>query len=549
MRTEARRLHRWSWPFLAAGTIRALIVPVVGAVVASRGVLLSRLDLLSVLFVVPALVLAFMRQRVYNYRFTDSGLVVRNGLLTKNVRHIAYERIHNVALVRNPIHRMLGVTTARIETAAGGKPEALLRVLSLEAAEDLRRYTLSEASEAAALDSSGPAEAEAPEAGTQEPETARAETTTETAPLLQVPDRDLLRLGLISNRGLLVVAAALGVGAQMRWLEFARTPRTIVVQDWLNDQGWRGLYESIRTRAPDWASWVFESGGLIRALFLVLAALLLLLVVLRVFSMAWHLVRYRGFTLHQNNQGLRAEYGLWPAVSSLIPVHRIQLVTVSASLLHRWFGRASIDLETAGATDTKSGIGGAAGTASTRQWLAPIIETNRAHALVREVLPEVDIDGVEWMPIEARAVRRIATRTAIALMPITVAIAALFTFSPIPLSGWHALWLPSVVLSMAWLVARQWVRRTGYALTESVILFRSGWIGLQISAVRFVNAQTFSMSQSPFDRRKRMASIVVDTAGAGGSGHRIRIPYLDVEVAEGILRRLYNETRGTEFRW
>ncbi len=142
MQTEVRRLHRWSWPFIAAGTIRALIVPIVGAVVASGGVLLSRLDLLSVLFVVPALVYAFIRQRVYIYRFTESELVVRDGLLTKNVRHISYERIHNVALVRNPIHRLLGVTTARIETAAGGKPEALLRVVSLEAAEELRLTTL-----------------------------------------------------------------------------------------------------------------------------------------------------------------------------------------------------------------------------------------------------------------------------------------------------------------------------------------------------------------------------------------------------------------------
>jgi putative membrane protein len=152
MQAEIRRLHRWSWPFIAAGTIRALIVPALGAVVASGGVLLSRLDWVSVVLVVPAFAYAFVRQRVYNYRFTDGELVVRDGLLTRNVRHISYERIHNVALVRNPIHRLLGVTTARIETAAGGKPEALLRVLSLEAADELRRYTLGEESNPTATD-------------------------------------------------------------------------------------------------------------------------------------------------------------------------------------------------------------------------------------------------------------------------------------------------------------------------------------------------------------------------------------------------------------
>ena len=520
METEVRRLHRWSWPFIAAGTIRALILPIAGAVFASGGVLLSRLDLLSVLFIVPALVYAFIRQRVYNYRFTENELVVRDGLLTKNVRHISYERIHNVALVRNPIHRMLGVTTARIETAAGGKPEALLRVVSLEAAEELRRYTLGEERKAAAGDA--------------------ADTTGEDAPLLQVPDRELVRLGLISNRGFVVVAAALGVFSQVQWWD----------QDWFKDQDWPAIYESLRAKAPGWASWLFDSGVPAGVVLAGLAVLLLFFVLVRLFSMAWYLVRYRGFTLRQKDEDLRADYGLWPEVSSLIPVHRIQLVTVSASLLHRCFGRASIDLETAGATDTNSGLGGgASGVANTRQWMAPMIEMDRAHGLVHQVLPEVDIDAVEWKPIEARAVRRIVNRIAIVVAPITMGIAALFALAPIALSGWHALWLPLVVLTTAWLVSRQWVRRTGYALTDRAIFFRSGWIGRHISAVRFVNMQTVSMSQSPFDHRKRMASVAVDTAGAGVMGHRIHIPFLDVDVAEGILQRLYEEARGTEFRW
>jgi hypothetical protein len=48
---------------------------------------------------------------------------------------------------------------------------------------------------------------------------------------------------------------------------------------------------------------------------------------------------------------------------------------------------------------------------------------------------------------------------------------------------------------------------------------------------------------------RRMASIAVDTAGAGSLGHRIDIPFLDVDVAQAILERLYHETRTTEFRW
>ncbi len=506
MQTDVRRLHRWSWPFIAAGTVRALILPAAGAIFASGGVLLARLDLLSLLFIVPALVFAFVRQKIYNYRFTETELVVRNGLLTRNVRHISYKRIHNVALVRNPFHRLLGVATARIETAAGGKPEALLRVLSLEAVDELRRYT---------LDSS-----EAPPAD---------------GPLLQVPDRELVRLGLISNRGFIVVAAALGVVSQMNWWE----------------RDWSSVYEGVRGTAPGWAGWLFDSGSVTGKVLLGIALILLFLVLLRLFSIAWYLVRYRGFTLQRKDEDLRAEYGLLTQVSSLIPVHRIQLVTITATLLHRWFDRTSIDLETAGASDTDSDLSGqlAASGMSTRQWLAPIVESRRAADLVREVLPEVDIEAVEWKPIEARAVRRIVTRVGIAVTPATIGLATLLTFSPIPLSGFHALWLPLVVFPTAWLLARRWVSHAGYALTDRTIYFRSGWLSRRISAVRFVNMQTVSMSQSPFDHRKRMAAVAVDTAGAGGTGHRIRIPFLDVGIAESILHRLYVELRSTQFRW
>ena len=522
MQTEARRLNRWSWPFIAAGTIRALLIPAVGAVVASGGVLLTHLEFLSLLLIVPALGYAFIRQKVYSYRFTRDELVVRDGLLTKNVRHISFERIHNVALVRNPIHRLLGVTTARIETAAGGKPEALLRVLSLEAADELRRYTLGEERQDNATDS--PADRAADN------------------PLLQVPDGELVRLGLISNRGFIVVAAVMGVFSQTNWWD----------QDWVKDRDWLSIYAGLRSKAPDWAAWLFDSGSLAGRVFLGLVLIAIFLVLLRLLSIAWYLVRYRGFTLRQKDEDLRAEYGLLTKVSSLIPVHRVQLVTVSSTLLHRCFDRTSIDVETAGASTAGSDLSGqlaASGVNTTRQWLAPIVETGRAAGFVHRVLPDVDIEAVEWKPIEARAALRIVKRVAIVVTPITIILASVLTFSPIPLSGWHALWLPSVVLPLSWLISRRWVRHAGYALTDRAVYFRSGWLSRRISVVRFVNMQTVSMSQTPFDVRKRMASVAVDTAGAGGSGHRIRIPFLDVDIAVSILQRLYAETRSTEFRW
>jgi putative membrane protein len=285
MQTETHRLNHWSWIFITAGTIRVLIVPAIAAIFASGGVLLWRPELLSLVVVVPSAVYAFIRQRIYNYRFTDSAVVVRDGLLTRNVRQIPYERIHNVALVRNPLHRALDVATVRLETASGGSPEALMRVLSLEAAEQLRRRTLGETHRG------------------------EGDTASEDVPLVETPDGELVRLGLISNRGFLVVAAVVGALSQADWW-----------QDWLEDRDWQAYYESARDQGPDWLRRLVESGSITAKVLLGLGVFLLFLVLIRIVSIVWYLVRYRGFTLTRERDDLRAEYGLLTRVSSVIPV-------------------------------------------------------------------------------------------------------------------------------------------------------------------------------------------------------------------------------------
>jgi putative membrane protein len=257
--------------------------------------------------------------------------------------------------------------------------------------------------------------------------------------------------------------------------------------------------------------------------------------------------------LQSADDGLRIEFGMFTRVSSLVPVHRIQLLTVSASLLHRWFGRAGIDVETAGAIETGgSDLGNqlaASGAKSNRQWLAPVIERGRAPALVRQVMPEIEFDAVEWVPIDARATTRLLKKSVLVVAIPTAVIMATLSFTPIPASGFHALWLPGVALPVLYVGAVRWVRNAGYALTDSAVYFRSGWLSRKMTAVRLDKVQTVAMNESPFDRRYRMASVAVDTAGAGSVGHRIDIPYLDVEVARGIFSRLYTAACATEFRW
>ena len=549
MRSEARRLHPASWVFITAASIKKLVIPAIVVMFAYSGALLVGYQLLSLLFIVPAVAAALLKQGVYNYRFAEEELIVRDGILVRKERHIPYDRVHNVALVQNPFHRMFKVASVRIETAAGGEPEAIMRVLSLDAVQELRDHTLNRQKVAAASSATGevPAEAGAVTADDGEGPAGAAAGSIVATPvaaqstLLSMPTSELVRLGLISNRGFVIIAAAFGVISQVELWEF----------DWV------ARYNPVRDEVPDWVMWLAEPGSIKTRVLLgiALAAVLVVvfLVLLRVFSICFHVIKYHGFTLSRDGEDLRTEYGMFTRVSSIIPAHRIQLLTARASLLHRWFGRSAIEIEMAGASESGSDLQeqlAASGVRTERQWLAPLIKPERAGPLVNDVLPEVDLDDVEWRPLAAGARRRIIRRSllVLALLTLPTALALHFALSG-PLTGLQALWLPAAGLPFAVLYATKYVKHAGFSLTDRAVFFRSGWLSRKVSVVRFNKVQTVALNESPFDRRNRMASVAVDTAGAAQMGHRIDIPYLDRDVAEAIARRLYAEASHTEYSW
>jgi membrane protein YdbS with pleckstrin-like domain len=66
---------------------------------------------------------------------------------------------------------------------------------------------------------------------------------------------------------------------------------------------------------------------------------------------------------------------------------------------------------------------------------------------------------------------------------------------------------------------------------------------------RFAKIQAVAMHESPFDRRASMASVHVDTAGAGGASHRVHIPYQEIADARALFTQLSAQAARTAFRW
>lgn len=511
-----RRLHPLSILFSLGSLVRSFLVPglfvLVGAGTAGWG-----WELWAMLLLIPYSAVAICRYLTFRYHYEAHEMVVRTGFIVRNERHIPYARIQNLDAVQNLFHRFFGVVEVRVETGGGQEPEAKMTVLPLADFEEMRRRVFAGKEELAGKEGQeAPAEgvvAPAPPAG-------RA--------LLQLSPRDLVLYGLIENRGFVLIAAAFGV-----FWEIGIADR--VMGRFLGAFGVENL-DFNGGIARDLVRSVFSGVSLpIDRIAFTLAAFAGFLLLIRVFSMVLALFRLHGFRLTLLGEDLRTEYGLTTRVLSTIPLRRIQTLTVRETPLHRLLGYASVKVETAGAE------GGEEDKATQREWLAPILKSDRLPGLLEAVQPGLDLAAVSWNTVHSRAIRRELKQWLCVTLPIALPFALFLR--------WWALALLPVLVAWAWIGARQTIKHLGWAATGDAILFRSGWLWRQTSVARFGKIQAVSMHESPFDRRAAMARVRVDTAGAKDMGHHVDIPYLTRETARELHALLAAQAARTVFRW
>ncbi|HEX7030205.1 MAG TPA: PH domain-containing protein [Gammaproteobacteria bacterium] len=485
-----RRLHRLSWLFVAIGYLKQFLFAIAGVVFLGAQ---NDYALWALLGVIPLLASAAWQQWIYRYGFGPRGLVIHEGLFFRNVRNIDYQRVENIDTERHVLHRLFGVAEVRIETSSGGSSEAVIRVLSLQAVREMRDRIFAEQQGGEPV---VPAES-APEPA--------AETV-----LLRLRAGELVRYGLIDNRGMIIVAAIIGL--------FAEVGRQEAIERYV---------QPVIDRFPlaDFAA----VGATIQVL-LVVSAIAGLVAGTRILSVLLALVTLHDFRLSQSNDDLRVRYGLLTRISLTLRRPRIQAVHQTESLLHRLFRRVSLRVDLAGGATLNDQQHNGQPSRERKLWLAPVCTKDKAAELVRSALPQVSLEGLDWQRLSPRARWRLF-RLLAALWLLLAAPPAFW------LLGVFALAVVLPVLPLLWLYAHLYVKCTGWALHDDFLVLRRGWLTRRQSVVPRNRIQSVRVTESPFDRRYRMAGLDVDTAGA--STARMRIPFLDHDTARSLAAALY----------
>ena len=517
MTPSEQRLHPASILFDTARYARIFAGPALLALVTSSrgggpmgryGYGFPNLDTWMWVLILPSVVLSVARYLSFRLQYEPDQLVIRSGVLFRNVRHLPYARIQNLDAVQNVFHRAFGVVDVRVETGGGSEPEARMSVLPVAALDEMRARVFAGRARPAVTEQAVPGLAEPPD-------------VVPTSELLHLPLRELLLCGFLENKGMVLVGAAYGT----LW----ETGALNRVWSWLLEYNVdaRGLFREV-------AAALLGRGPLpVGRVFLALGGVAMFLILVRLISMAWAFVRLYDFRLTRRGDDLRATFGLLTRVTATIPLRRVQIVTIDQGWLHRRLGRASVRVETAG---------GQAGSAvRDREWVAPLIRIEQVPELVAEILPGVVLADARWEPVHSRAFRRAVKRSMLVALVVTSALTVVI--------GWRGLAVSVPLVAWAVVTARQHVRHLGWAATGEWVAFRSGWLTRGQTLVKVNRIQAVSTHASPLDRRSAMARVRVDTAGAGERSHRVDIPYLGVDVADALRERLAAHAARTTFKW
>jgi putative membrane protein len=228
---------------------------------------------------------------------------------------------------------------------------------------------------------------------------------------------------------------------------------------------------------------------------------------------------YYGFRLSRGDEELHYEHGLLQRFSGTIPVEKVQTLTLSENFIARRLGYASLAVETAGYAPGDSGS----------QSAVPLAERDRVFALARSI-EAFDDAAFERPPGRAR--ERYAVRYgAVALAVVAVA------FAVDRYTGLTFAWYVTVgLLAVAPVAAHLKWLNLGYDVQSEYVVLREGFWNRTITVVPYYRVQTVLDSQTVFQRRRGLATLVVDTAGSSGLTSR-QPRALDVDEATAASLR------------
>lgn len=491
------RLHPLTLLFAVWNTIRGVLIPLVILLVFGRKRAEDFYIILAMIFVVLPIGLAVVRYFTFSYRIENGELITHQGVLGRTQRIIPLSRVQDIRIEQSVLHRLFKMADVHVETAGGKGTEASLSVLAREEAERLRAAVFDVKAGVTGTSDATPVAPPAPEI------------------VRQLTLRDLVMAGITSNQTASAIAVLLVV-----WN---------LLDDFMSPEAYERWIRRSTQVAAEWVTqfgqmaWLVFAGGLFAAI-----------LVGMIFSVVGSVLMFYGFTLARSGEDLHRNYGLFTRRASSLPRRRIQVLKIEETILRRLFRLATLRADTAGAKgpQNEQNTGG-------RDMLLPIVPRAEVEGLLPTVFPDLD-DVQDWRKVSRRAIRRGTAKGSLVCLLLALVLYLVQR-------QWLALW-PVAFIPAVYVLNVLSYRHLGYARGPRYFRTRRGWLRRSTHIVPIRNAQVIVVRETPFDRRHKVASVLVDTAGKAHTGGSPRIENVPHEEAVELARALARQAAETRFR-
>lgn len=425
----------------------------------------------------------------FYFRLEETELVMRSGLLNKTFRTIPFDRIQTISFTQNIIHRIFNVVQLDLDTAGSSGSELAIKALSHQEANAIKAFILDRKK-------SLPTQSE--EIGISDESDHPLQPIIPVKParvLLQLSIKDLLKIGVSQNH-------LRTVGIMMAFLF-----------------GLSQYAEELLSKKMEEEVWVFLFGSSI-----ILAILIILLFVAAFFlSLLNTILRYYDLRVLESDGGYTITSGLFTKTEQSAQHQKIQLLEWKSNPIKRIFGISTLYLkQAASATLNRK-----------RTLVVPGCYLSQVEAVRDSYFSNFNKKDFREYSISPLVVGRIVLYLGVVPTLIFGTIYLMKTWWALLLLGW---------IPIVWFFARIYYQKWRYSISPRGVYLTKGFLGQQAAILRWYKVQSVTLKQSPFQRRKELATLEFSTAGGN-----LTLPYISLTQAKALRDYiLYAVERSTE---
>lgn len=444
-------------------------------------------------FILPGILLNYF---YFDYTITEQEVVIRSGVLSKKERHIKIDRIQNVTITQNFLHKLMRIAKVQLETAGDATTEGNLDSVSIADSERIReiiRNHQHEKSSTTIVNEEG-----------EQVEVKQIEEDENV--IFSMSLWDTIKYGAVRFRPIVLVASA--------W-----------------------IFSMFSQLNPNWTEElevILESGykeyikqlDIFSMILYAIAGVLLVLLFSWILDILLTVNTYHKFKLVSEKGKLLTSQGLFSSQKGAIPLKKLQMMVIKSNPITRKLNFYRLDLQTAG-------FGGGDGTKAKSETAIPFAKFSQVKEIINKIraveLPEV------FTKVSPKSIRRAVVKYLVFSIPFGIAL--YFTFD--------SFWILLVLLPIIGFAAYIRYQYRGYHVENNQIIVKQGFWFQKISIIPIEKIQTLHKRSSYFQRRLGLATVEIDTA-ATVYGNDASIIDIDNDIATEIfeeLNRLFIEDK------